>query len=211
MAVILLLLLAAGCGSSSGESADRSDSSEESEVSEDRSDERSEASDDESDASEATDSEVTGPAANGELFTGPNDDYQLRVDPAWVEISPIEGIKAWQVAEPADGFTPNVNIVTENLPTSGFDVDEYGTEALKALETMLPGFELVEQDVVDGPDGELGVIDYTANQQGRDLHLLAIFGVRGRSAVVSTLTSPPDRFEAIRAAVEPFMLSLEVG
>src|SRR5689334_7398816 len=54
----------------------------------------------------------------GQDFEGPRHNYTLRVNSTWPHHAdtPIQGIETWQVADTLNGFTPNMNVVVENLP-----------------------------------------------------------------------------------------------
>jgi hypothetical protein len=151
--------------------------------------------------------ETSGPKG-GKPFSDPEGTYELVVGPDWV---PRHGtiaaeVEVWQVAEPADAFAPNVNVLTQVFDG---DLAEYLDLSIESGDTLIEDFRLIDRKVVEGTSGErLGVLEYTGSQQGRQLHFLQTIAVGSGTAVVATLTAPEDRASDLRGDVEPYLLTL---
>jgi len=145
------------------------------------------------------------------LFVDPQEQYAIELDPEW-EQGPdvISGVESFLVAEPEGGFGPNLNVVAA-LDAPGVDEQGYVDAFIGNIDQFAPGAEVLDSGVVEGSDGrELGFVEYLADFGGpEDLHFLAIVDVADGGSASATLTAPPDRFDAIRADVEPYMLTIQ--
>ena len=99
----------------------------------------------------------------GEAFTDPQGSYVLTVPERWSRASGRNPeAEGWAVAPKKDGFTANVSILSDGDP-GATTVAQYMDDSFADL-TGLPGFAVLDQDVVAGSDGqELGVVWYTAS------------------------------------------------
>jgi hypothetical protein len=152
---------------------------------------------------------TTAPPA-GDEFRGPKGNYSLRVDPAWEHHgdTPIEGIETWLVAAVRDEFGPNMNVIVENV-RQVISFEEYMQASVANLPRVFPTARVTATRFITGALGQrLGVIEYEADPQGVPLKFVGVFSVRNTHVAVATLTAPTDRFAEIRAAVEPYMLTL---
>jgi hypothetical protein len=151
------------------------------------------------------------PLADAMPFVDPQGSYEIEVDPDWEAShgTMVAEVEAWLVAEPSDGFAPNVNVLTQAVP--GMDLDGYLDLSVAQAPAMLQDFELVRRDVVEGAANELGVMEYTGTQGGRPLHFLATVAVGDGTAIVATFTVPPEAFDDLRCEVEPFLLTLRAS
>lgn len=52
-------------------------------------------------------------------------------------------------------------------------------------------------------------MEFTGTQVGQPMHFLQMFLVSDTAAVVATLTTTPETFPDVRAAVEPYLLTLQ--
>jgi hypothetical protein len=150
-------------------------------------------------------------AAPGQQFTDRDGKYTLRVDAAWPHHSdaPIRGIETWELPGAANGFTPNMNAVVENLP-SGISLERYVDASKANLPRAIAGVTILSSTIKQGSSGQrLGFIEYTATPNGIALHLLAVCSVHGRTAAVVTVTSGEAQFAQARAAVDPYLLTLQ--
>lgn len=148
----------------------------------------------------------------GTTFRGPRGNYSLQVDPTWPHHSntPIEGIETWVVQTPANGFAPNMNAIVENLPRQ-FSVDEYLQANVASLPKLFSGgATIVGSHLTTGSFGQrLGVLEYTASVAGHTLHFEAICSVKDLHAVVVTFTTNEAGFAALRAQLDPYVLTLQ--
>lgn len=187
----LALLGVGGCGAATGgqDTADKAQKSD-----------RADAATDE-DTSQADE-----PTLDGTAFADPEGRYTMTVPADWDAMHEAAGAgtEFWVVGDIADDFAPNVNVLTEDVP--GATLDEYIQFSLENAPTVLDDFVLIESTTVTGPQGqELAVMDFT----GAGAHFLGITAMGAEGSVVVTLTSTPDRFEEIRDAVYPYMLTVQ--
>jgi hypothetical protein len=147
----------------------------------------------------------------GEVFEDPQGSYEIEVDPDWdaQHGTFAAEIEAWIVGESREGFAPNVNVLTQLAP--GLDMSAYLDRSIEQGPSALPDFELLNSEVVDGTESELGLLEYTGTQNGRPLHFLATVAVRDGTAVVATFTAPPGIFDETRGEVEPYLLTLRAA
>jgi hypothetical protein len=144
----------------------------------------------------------------GQLYEDPEGEYTIRVDPAW-EINEgafAEGIEFWFFGPPEDGFSSNLNVLTQRI--GNMTLEEYTQVSIQNAPAQIDDFALigVDQVRVDGVD--LAIMDYTGTNSGQDLHFLAVFTVTEDRAVIATLTTPLASFESWREIVEPYMRTL---
>lgn len=141
-------------------------------------------------------------------FEDPQGTYSLEIHPDWQANHGTIAAETelWYVASPDDKFGPNLNVLTQVAP--GMNTESYLELSVENAPAFLDDFELVSEEIVEGSNGRtLGSMEYT----GDDLQFLGVFAVGGDKAVVATLTAPPDRFEAIRDEVMPYLLTLELS
>jgi hypothetical protein len=116
----------------------------------------------------------------------------------------------WSVAAPIGDFVPNINILSQILP-SGTTLDEYLRLSIENAGLFIQKFELIDQRIVTADSGQvLAVMEYQGSVSGRSLRFFAVFGVRDDEAVAATLTVPPQEYMEIQAEVEPYLLTLEL-
>jgi hypothetical protein len=149
--------------------------------------------------------------AVGEVFEDPQGSYEIEVDPDWdaQHGTFAAEIEAWIVGDPQDGFAPNVNVLTQLAP--GLDLSTYLDRSSEQGPSLIPDFELLNVDVVDGIGSDLGLLEYEGTQNGRPLHFLATVAVGDGTAVVATFTAPPDVFDESRGDIEPYLLTLRAA
>lgn len=151
----------------------------------------------------------TGTSLPGEEFADPQGTYKLNVDPEW---TPNHGalaaeIELWMVGEPSTDFAPNVNVLTQ--AAANLDLRSYVDLSMQQGSNLIEGFTLVDDQIVEGATRqELGIMEYTGTETGRDLHFLAVFFVENNQAVVATYTGTEDQFASQGASVESFLRTL---
>ena len=145
-------------------------------------------------------------ALDGVAFTDPGGRYTLTVPADWEARHGIagEGIEVWIVAEADATFTPNVNVMTEDV--TGMSLGTYLDLSITNAPSIISDFELLRSDPVTGSAGqELAVMEYS----GLGLTHLGVLGMGSDGAVIVTLSVPPERFATIREAVYPYLLTLQ--
>ena len=72
-----------------------------------------------------TTGETVAAEVDGKAFVDPQGTYLISIGSDWVEQPGafVKEVEAWVIAEPADGFAPNVNVLTQDAP--GMSVAEY--------------------------------------------------------------------------------------
>ena len=150
---------------------------------------------------------------SGEAFSDPQGAYTVRIGKDWGPLPGtfVDEIETWSVAEPADGFGANVNVLTQAAP--GMDLSSYLDLTVDSIDTI-DELTLIEASIVEGANGnQLGLIEYEGvvpgTPPGQSLSFLATFDVRDGTAVVATLTALPSNFESLRSEIEPLLMSLQ--
>lgn len=150
-------------------------------------------------------------STDGGEFTDPDGDDTITVGSEWTA-TPAgavgDGTEAWAVASPGNEFTSNVNVLSQ--PAPGLDLASY----LEASVENTGTFEVIDQATVTGENGnELGLLEFAGPVAGSDLelHFLAVVDVTDGTAVLATLSTLEENFEALRSSVEPFMLTLQAA
>ena len=128
----------------------------------------------------------------------------LTIDPTWTELAG-QSVQTWQVAEPVDGFVPNVNVVTQPAPELTLD------QLVDASARSLIGFDLIDTAIVGTARGDVGVIEYAGTPQGAptELRFLAVVALGDDHAAVATFTAPAASFESRGVGIEPYLTTLQ--
>ncbi len=154
-------------------------------------------------------SPAAAPIATGPSFADPQGTYTMTTAPTWDRgPSPILEVEVWHVGAAENGFTPNVNVLTQTAP--GIDLAGYLALSLKQGRNLAASFHAVGSHAITGTYGQpLGVIEYTAAPSGRNLDFLAVIALAHGHAIVATLTAPDDSFAALQTQVEPYLDTLQ--
>jgi len=151
------------------------------------------------------------PGPPGESFVDPEGAYRITVPGTWEARhgAIAEGIEVWLAGEVEDGFGPNVNVLTQT--TGGMTLDEYTESSIANAPTFVKDFEVLDSRRETGPNGtELAILEYSGEAgTDRPLRFLAVWTVNDGQAVVATFTTTPERYEAQREDVLPYLLTLE--
>ena len=155
-------------------------------------------------------SAAAGPA--GEAFVDPEGMYRLTVPKSWEPRhgALAQGIEVWLTHPAADGFAPNVNVLTQAV--GDMTLDEYTQASIDNAPAFIQDFELGETRTVAGPGGgELAVVEYSGRAGGAQnpLRFLAVWALNDGNAIVTTFTSLAENFEEQRDDVLPYLLTLE--
>ncbi len=162
-------------------------------------------------SSTPSESTPTADAPDGSVaFTDPGGVYRISVKDSWTSAS--ETPKAWKIAETTDGFTANVNVVSEEIPSGqDLDLDKYIEISLTNVKTVITDAEVIDNGRVKLASGaEAARLVYTGTASGKPLKFLQIVAFNGKRAAIATLTSNPDRFDADAKESEAFMQTLEL-
>ena len=135
-------------------------------------------------------SAAAGPA--GEAFVDPEGMYRLTVPESWEPRhgALAQGIEVWLTHPAADGFSPNVNVLTQAV--GDMTLDEYTQASIDNAPAFIQDFELGETRTVTGPGGgELAVVEYSGRAGGAQnpLRFLAVWTVYEGNAIVTTFTT----------------------
>lgn len=155
------------------------------------------------------DDDPVAPVEIGDPFDDPGGTYTIQVDGGWDRqfAGFPEGVEGWSIGTGDATFGDNVNVLTEpNVPVG---LEEYLDRAIANAPLVLPGFEAVDRRTVQGAFTRLGRVEGRATISGIDVAFLQIIAVGGGNAVIATLSTLPERFDAVVAQVEPFLLTLE--
>ena len=151
-----------------------------------------------------------GAGPEGDLFADPEGAYQMTIPRDWQAShgSLAQGIEVWFTAPLADGFRPNVNVLTQAI--GELSLDEYTQLSLDNAPSFIGKFELVDSRTEFGAHGtELAVSEYRGTTGvNRLLSFVAVWTVHDGQAIVATLTSTPETYEAQREAWLPYLLTL---
>jgi hypothetical protein len=147
-------------------------------------------------------------ALAGSTFVDPQGTYTITVAPTWKRRpgTVVAEVEAWQVAPRANGFTPNVNVLTQD--TAGASFRRYRAISLRSL-AGTPGARVYASGTRTERDGtRLGWIDYAAPFGRHRLHAFGVFGIWQGHAIVATLTALPGNFGKLRSKFAPYLFTL---
>jgi hypothetical protein len=145
----------------------------------------------------------------GETYTDPNGVFRVRVHPNWERRPSGSGSEAkWYVRSGSDRFRDSVTVRAERIgPTT---LDAYLSRAVSLAESSTVDYELVSERKVSLASGGPGaIVVYTGSLDGTELQFLMVVTTSAESGAVATVVSQPDRFDEVRSAVEPFLLTLQ--
>jgi hypothetical protein len=153
----------------------------------------------------------TGEGLPGQSFVDPEGDYRITVSDDWEARHGVvaQGIETWLVAEVANAFGPNVNVLTQ--PVGDMTLDEYTEMSIATAPNLVKDFEVQDSRTEVAPSGtELAVLEYSGEAGAdRPLRFLAVWTVHDGNAIVATFTTTPEAYEGQRDAVLPYLLTLE--
>jgi hypothetical protein len=145
----------------------------------------------------------------GETYTDPNGVFRVRVHPDWERRPSGTGSEAkWYVRSGSDRFRDALTVRAERVgPTT---LDAYVSRAVARAESGITGYQLVSLRKVTLASGGPGaVVVYDGTLDGTPLRFLMVVTSSADSGATATLATQPDRFDEVRAAVEPFVLTLQ--
>jgi hypothetical protein len=151
-----------------------------------------------------------GSATVGTTYNDPEGTYTIQVDPAWeIQVGAVAaGVEVWFVGPVEGDFRPNLNLLTQSA--AGMSLADYTTTSVANGPKLIADFKVVSESRIDSPGTTLEVLEYTGTTQGRQLHFLAVFGVRSDRAIVATLTTGSATFAGWRSTIEPYLRTLRL-
>jgi hypothetical protein len=145
----------------------------------------------------------------GENYTDASGLFRVRTNPNW-ERRPAEGASEakWYVRSGSDRFRDSVTARAERIGST--NLDAYVSRSIARVEKATTDYELVSQKKVTLASGGPGaVVVYDGTLDGTELRFLLVVTTSADSGATVALVSQPDRFDDVRAAVEPFLLTLQ--
>jgi hypothetical protein len=156
---------------------------------------------------------------NGDItqFRDPQGTYTLQIDPHWraTHNAASPDVESWFTGTGTVDFQDNVNILSQRV--AEVDLDQYMQlvidEAQKSVDKYaLKEFRVVTTNPLTGTTSktptQLGVIAYTGNRGGKSFGFFFVASIEHGDAVLATLTTAQDRFDKVRAKVEPYLMTL---
>jgi hypothetical protein len=169
--------------------------------------------------SEGDEVALTGPDADVVRFEDPQHAYTVEIDPRWQQTvnGTTPDVESWFTGSGNAEFRDNVNIVTQQI--GRMELDQYMQLVTDQAAKTVPDYKLREFRIVSVDDAtgsettaevppQLGVFAYTGKNEGKDFGFLFIASVENGRAVLETLTTAQDRFDKVRAEVEPYLMTL---
>jgi hypothetical protein len=152
-------------------------------------------------------------------FSDPQGSYTIDIDPRWKATANVSRpeVESWYTNTGTVKFRDNVNIVTQEI--GEMDLDQYMQLVQDQARNTVPDYSLREFRIVTVSDDsetgatskvppQLGVFAYDGKSGGDDFGFLFVASVEHGRAVLATLTAGQDRFDRVRAQVEPYLMTL---
>lgn len=145
----------------------------------------------------------------GENYTDPSGLFRVRTNPGWERRSSSDGSEAkWYVRSGSDRFRDGVTTRAERIGTQSLDA--YVSRSIARVEAATTDYKLVSQKKVTMASGGPGaVVVYDGTLDGMELRFLLVVTTSADSGATAALVSQPERFDEVRAAVEPYLLTLQ--
>ncbi len=146
--------------------------------------------------------------AGATLFSDPAG-WTIAVDPAWQREESPE-FAGWFTGTGSTGFSDNVNIVLEDLP-SALGLDEYVVAATAVINSQATDVEIVDQRRFGGVDGvQVHVVTWLGTVVGANQRLgfVQAMTVTTTKAYVATFTTQPGRLAQLVTTVGPYLTTI---
>lgn len=114
-----------------------------------------------------------------------------------------------QISE-QDVFRENVNLVVQNLPGEGVDLDRYTEISLGQIETMITDVNLLESKKITNKNKSFQRMIYTGKQGQYDLKWQQRYWVENKKAYVLTLTCEVDQYDKYVSIGEEIMNTFRI-
>jgi hypothetical protein len=156
-------------------------------------------------------------AADAVRFEDPQGAYTVEIDPGWRVLPSVNPeVESWYTGTGNAEFNDNVIIATQDI--GDLDLDQYLQLVIDEAPNSVEDFALREFRVVtaeeesdsdsDEPPTQLGVVAYEGRRDNEEFGFFFVANVEDGSAVVATLTTAKERFDEVRADVEPYLMTL---
>lgn len=152
---------------------------------------------------------VAGPA-DGVPFVGVDGFYTLLIGPTWADGAADfpAGTQGWFTGQETVDFAENVNVLTEPVP-SFTPLSAILDASVGQIEAQFEGFTLIRSEVVAGATHpELGLLEYSAVQDGIEIRFVQVFGVWNDNLVVFTGSTDGRSGEEGADRLRPYALTL---
>ncbi len=107
-------------------------------------------------------------------------------------------------------FSPNINLVQQELPTDDVPMDATLEATLEQLENMLGDFKLISQKKFNTPSGPCSELEYTGTFGENAMHWKQRYWLRNKMVHVLTFTALKDDFARVvdsgKSAMDSFWL-----
>lgn len=107
-------------------------------------------------------------------------------------------------------FTPNINLLIQDLKGQRVSLDQYTEVSLKQLETLMPNHRILENTRLKGVKGEYQKLVYAGDQLGYPLKFEQFYTISGGKAYVVTLTCLESLFDRCQGTGEGIMKTFEL-
>jgi hypothetical protein len=153
----------------------------------------------------------TAPDPEAQRFVDPQGAYTLEIDPAWAPQAASRDVERWIVDAAGDSVTIETATVVDT------DLDQYLQGVIEEAPDAVEDFRLREFRVIttEPAPGEeqsrphqLGLVAYEGIEGGEPRGFYIVASVERGTAIVATMITDEPRFDATRASVEPFLLTL---
>jgi hypothetical protein len=145
----------------------------------------------------------------GETYTDANGMFRVRANTNWERRPAGNGSEAkWYVRSGSDRFRDSVTTRAERVGST--TLDAYISRAVAQVEANTVDYELVSQKKVTLASGGPGaVVVFDGMLDGTELRFLLVLTTSAETGATAVLVSQPDRFDEVRTAVEPYLLTLQ--
>lgn len=161
---------------------------------------------DEPDEPEDTATTAPGPDEVVDGFYDDRDGFSIQFPPDWTVQRDGFGLQVFGTPpeQLAPDFADNIGVLFEDTGQPGITAGEYVELSIAQAPTIIDGFELLDQVVVDDT---LAAIEYLGNVD-RPLHFLAVVRVLDGRAYTATFTATTDTYEANLPAAQEILDTL---
>ena len=138
-------------------------------------------------------------ASSTEWRTFQQDEYKLEYPARWaLDTSGQYGTKLMlfsPLADLADGFKENVNLMTEVLPSKRFTLDQYVTAAIGQIKNIIDDYELLSNEKKNEHGRDYQHLIYNGAQGGMKLRFQQYCWVAEQTAYILTFTTERDKVD----------------
>jgi eukaryotic-like serine/threonine-protein kinase len=114
-----------------------------------------------------------------------------------------------QLENDQDMFAENVNIVTEDLPSSDISIEEYKDASLEQIQQGIENYNMAELNKTTFAGKDAYKVIYTGTSEGYNFKWMQVFAINGSTAYVFTYTADPNGFSKFLPIVEQMLNSFK--